>query len=57
MGVEELKDKISKLEESVSVLSRENEMLRANVNPEVLANINGRHIIHQSQDMNPQPPH
>merc|ERR1719419_256227 len=30
--VEELRDKISKLEESVTVLSRENEILRANVN-------------------------
>jgi len=39
--VEELRDKISRLEESVTVLSRENEMLRANVNPDVLANLTG----------------
>lgn len=55
--VEELRDKISKLEESVTMLSRENEMLRANVNPDVLANMNGRHLSHQSQDMNQQPQH
>jgi len=52
--VEELRDKISKLEESVTVLSRENELLRANVNPDILANLSGsttsRH--HQIQ----QPP-
>jgi len=41
--VEELRDKISKLEESVTVLSRENEILRANVNPDILANLNTRH--------------
>lgn len=40
--VEELRDKISKLEESVSHLSRENEVLRANVNPEILANLSNR---------------
>jgi len=39
--VEELKDKISKLEETVTLLSRENEVLRANVAPEVLASITG----------------
>ena len=36
-------------QESVTMLSRENEMLRANVNPDVLANMNGRHLSHQSQ--------
>merc|ERR1712123_253707 len=39
--VEELRDKISKLEETVTILSRENEVLRANVNPEVLASLTG----------------
>jgi len=39
--VEELRDKISKLEETVTLLSRENEVLRANVAPEVLASITG----------------
>jgi len=40
--VEELRDKITKLEESVTVLSRENEILRANVNPDILANLSNR---------------
>jgi len=40
--VEELRDKITKLEESVTVLSRENEILRANVNPDILANLTSR---------------
>jgi len=39
--VEELRDKISKLEETVNHLSRENEVLRANVAPEVLASLTG----------------
>jgi len=39
--VEELRDKISKLEETVTILSRENEVLRANVAPEVLASLTG----------------
>jgi len=39
--VEELRDKISKLEDTVSVLSRENEVLRANVAPEVLSSLGG----------------
>jgi len=39
--VEELRDKISKLEDTVTLLSRENEVLRANVNPEVLASLTG----------------
>jgi len=39
--VEELRDKISKLEDTVTILSRENEVLRANVNPEVLASLTG----------------
>jgi len=39
--VEELRDKISKLEDTVTVLSRENEVLRANVNQEVLAGLVG----------------
>merc|ERR1712029_868336 len=33
--VEELRDKISKLADTVNHLSRENEVLRANVNPEL----------------------
>merc|ERR1711872_957151 len=37
--VEELRDKISKLEDTVTILSRVNEILRANVNPEVLASM------------------
>lgn len=47
--VEELRDKISRLEESVTVLSRENEMLRANVNPDVLASLTGRQTSQQLQ--------
>merc|ERR1712018_847541 len=43
--VEELRDKISKLEDTVSHLSRENEVLRANVNPEVLASLLGNRSI------------
>jgi len=39
--VEELRDKISKLEDTVTILSRENEVLRANVNPDVLASLTG----------------
>jgi len=39
--VEELRDKISKLEDTVTILSRENEILRANVNPEILASLTG----------------
>jgi hypothetical protein len=39
--VEELRDKISKLEDTVNILSRENEVLRANVNPDVLASLTG----------------
>jgi hypothetical protein len=39
--VEELRDKISKLEDTVTILSRENEVLRANVAPEVLASLTG----------------
>merc|ERR1712141_156809 len=37
--VDELRDKISKLEDTVSFLSRENEFLRAHVSPEVLSNV------------------
>merc|ERR1719474_1737221 len=56
--VEELRDKISKLEESVTVLSRENELLRANVNPDILANLSGsttsrHHQIQQPPDWGP----
>jgi len=43
--VEELRDKISKLEDTVNHLSRENEVLRANVNPEVLASLLGNRSI------------
>jgi len=43
--VEELRDKISKLEDTVSHLSRENEVLRANVPPEVLASLIGNRSI------------
>merc|ERR1711971_913985 len=39
--VDELRDKISKLEDTVSFLSRENEFLRAHVIPEVLSNLPG----------------
>lgn len=39
--VEELRDKISKLEDTVTILSRENEVLRSNVAPEVLASLTG----------------
>jgi len=39
--VEELRDKISKLEDTVTILSRENDVLRANVPPEVLASLTG----------------
>merc|ERR1712233_153414 len=37
--VEELRDKISKLEENVNVLSRENDTLRNHVAPEVLSQL------------------
>jgi len=43
--VEELRDKISKLEDTVSHLSRENEVLRANVNPDVLTSLLGNRSI------------
>jgi len=43
--VEELRDKIAKLEDTVGHLSRENEVLRANVNPEVLASLIGNRSI------------
>jgi len=43
--VEELRDKISKLEDTVNHLSRENEVLRANVNPEVVASLLGNRSI------------
>merc|ERR1712066_621101 len=43
--VDELRDKISKLEDTVNHLSRENEVLRANVNPEVLASLLGNRSI------------
>merc|ERR1711974_370005 len=39
--VEELRDKISKLEDTVQVLSRENDTLRNHVNPDVLASLTG----------------
>jgi len=42
--VEELRDKISKLEDTVTILSRENEVLRASVNPDVLASLTGNGI-------------
>lgn len=51
--VEELRDKITKLEESVTVLSRENEYLRANVNQDVLASLSGARP-HQPPDPNHQ---
>lgn len=37
--VEELRDKISKLEDTVTILSRENDVLRNHVNPEVLSQL------------------
>merc|ERR1719369_2705287 len=40
--VEELRDKISKLEDTVTLLSRENEVLRANLDLEVLASLAGK---------------
>jgi len=43
--VEELREKISKLEDTVGHLSRENEVLRANVQPEVLASLLGSRSI------------
>merc|ERR1712137_697629 len=42
--VDELRDKISKLEDTVSFLSRENEFLRAHVSPEVLSNLPGPRV-------------
>lgn len=39
--VEELRDKISKLEDTVTILSRENEVLRTHVPPDVLASLTG----------------
>jgi hypothetical protein len=51
--VEELRDKITKLEESVTVLSRENEYLRANVNQDVLTSLSGVRP-HQPPDNNHQ---
>jgi len=50
--VEELRDRITKLEETNNVLYRENEVLRANVNPDVLASISGR----QQQSLQPPDP-
>jgi len=43
--VEELRDKISKLEDTVNHLSRENEVLRANINPDVLTSLLGNRSI------------
>merc|ERR1719369_386659 len=37
--VEELRDKISKLEDEVNILSRDNALLRSNVNPDVLSQL------------------
>jgi len=37
--VEELRDKISKLEDEVNILSRDNALLRSHVNPEVLSQL------------------
>jgi len=54
--VEELRDKISKLEDTVNHLSRENEVLRANVNPEVLASLLGSRSILGGLQTDP-PPH
>jgi len=51
--VEELREKITKLEESVTVLSRENEYLRANANQDVLATMGGGRT-HQPSDNNLQ---
>lgn len=39
--VEELKDKINKLEDTISHLSRENEILRARASPETLQMVTG----------------
>lgn len=54
--VEELRDKISKLEENVNVLSRENEYLRANVNQDVLASLSGGMRPHSVQHQQPPDP-
>merc|ERR1719381_78452 len=53
--VEELRDKISKLEDTVNHLSRENEVLRANVNPEVLTSLLGNRSILGSLPPAPDP--
>merc|ERR1712198_147517 len=53
--VEELRDKISKLEDTVNHLSRENEVLRANVNPEVLTSLLGNRSILGSLPPDPDP--
>jgi len=54
--VEELRDKISKLEDTVNHLSRENEVLRANVNPEVLASLLGNRSILGGLQTDPSSP-
>jgi len=55
--VEELRDKISKLEDTVTILSRENEILRANVNPEVLASLTGnRNLVGGMNSISNVPP-
>merc|ERR1719342_1973445 len=55
--VEELRDKISKLEDTVTILSRENEVLRANVNPDVLASLTGnRNLVGGMNSISNQPP-
>ena len=47
--VEELKEKIIKLEETIAALQAENEILRAHASPEVLAQIGQLHQQHQLQ--------
>merc|ERR1719209_128551 len=54
--VEELRDKISKLEDTVTILSRENEVLRANVNPDVLASLTGNRNLVGGMNISNQPP-
>merc|ERR1719419_1143436 len=54
--VEELRDKISKLEDTVTILSRENEILRANVNPEVLSQLTAGRTLMPPPILNSLPP-
>jgi len=54
--VEELRDKISKLENTVDILSRENDVLRSHVNPEVLSQLTQGRTLLGPPPLNSLPP-